>query len=146
MASNPATRSEVSRTSRRQLLATVGVVSVASIAGCNAIGSVSEPEGEGDTIEILVENDTDVSVHIAVRVEDKNGKSLFSRVYELDPHHLDESAGLETIPATVTVFTLYGTSTTWSYSPEDTSSLDCEGVDIGISLKPDGTSESWYGC
>lgn len=132
--------------SRRQLLATIGVVSTVSMAGCNAIDSLGEPEGEGDTIEILVENDTDDSAQVAVYIEDSDGNALFSRVYELEPHHIDSSAGIETRPATVTVFTPEGTATTWEYSPAGEFNLNCEGIDIGVTLKPEQTIESWYGC
>ena len=138
--------SSPSRISRRRLLASVGVVSAVSIAGCNAIGSPGGPKGEGDTIEILVENDTDDSAQIAVHVEDPDGNTLFGRVYELGPHHLDSSAGIETRPATVAVFTPDGASATWEYSPEPDFDLACEGVDIGVTLKPERTIESWYGC
>lgn len=146
MVPNYSSPTESSLTSRRQLLATVGGASLASMAGCNTIDLMGESEGEGDTIEILVENDTAESTQIAVYIEDCNGNSLFSRVYELGSHHLDESAGLETRPATVTVFTPDGTSATWEYSPNRNSSLNCAGADIGISLKPEQTIESWYGC
>ena len=138
--------SERSPTSRRQLLATLGVVSAVSIAGCNAIGSVAEPKGEGDMIEVLVENRTDEIAQIAVYIADDDGNALFSRVYELEPHHLDSSASLEARPATVTVFTPDGTSTTWEYSPESEFDLNCDGVDIGVTLKPEWTIESWYAC
>jgi len=131
--------------SRRQLLATLGVVSAGSIAGCGSI-DIGEPNGEADTIEILVENLTDELAQIAIYIEDNEENTLFSRVYELGPDNLDSSAGLETRPATVTVFTSDGTSTTWKYSPEGEFNLDCEGVDIGVSLKPDQTVESWYAC
>jgi len=138
--------SKPSQISRRQLLTTLGVVSAGSMAGCGSIGMSDEPEGEGDTIEILVENRTDELAQIALYIEDDNENALFSRVYELEPQHLDSSAGLETRPATVTVFTPDGTSTTWEYSPEGEIDLSCEGVDIGVSLKPDQTVEWWYTC
>ena len=103
-----------------------------------------ELEGEGDTIEILVENDTDAPAQIAVNITGSDQESLFSRVYELEPRHLDSSASIEIRPVEVTVFTPDGVSATWEYSPKG--NFRCDGVDIGITLKPEKTVESWYGC
>lgn len=130
--------------SRRDVLAAVGVIASIPISGCSdRIGS-DGPEGEGDTIEIMVENRTDDRAAIGVRVEDDDGELLFSRVYELEPGHLDSSAGIETTPATVSVFTPEGVSATWEYTPD--LGMDCEGEDIGITLQSDGSIDSWYAC
>lgn len=126
------------------MLTAFGTVSATAMAGCSSIVSPGGPEGEGDTIEILVENDTDTSREIAVRIAGGDGQTLFSRVYRLEPQHLDQSAGIETRPAKVTAFTPDGASATWTYSPER--DLDCDGVDVGISLRPGRTFEEWYSC
>lgn len=145
MSSNTASPSESRRTlSRRQLLATVGTAAAGLAAGCSMIDSASQPEGEGDTIEILIENATENTAQIAVYITDSDGHSLFSRVYELEPGHLDMSGGIETRPTTVRVFTPGGTAATWEYAPK--TDLDCEGVDIGVTLTEEQTIESWYGC
>jgi len=128
--------------SRRELLAGLGVVAAGLLSGCSALAPRDGPEGEGDTIEIMVENGSDEPAEVGVRVEDDDGAALFSRVYELEPGHLDSSAGIETPPATVTVFTPEGASATWEYAPD----VDCAGQDIGISLEPDGSIDSWYAC
>lgn len=131
-------------TSRRDVLATSGVIASALVVGCSNPISSDRSEGEGDTIEIMVENQTDERAEIGVRVEDVDGAMLFSRVYELEPGHLDSSAGVETTPGTVTVFTPEGVSATWEYVPD--SGLDCDGEDIGITLQSDGSIDSWYAC
>lgn len=138
-------RDATSRTlPRRRLLAAVGVAAVAPTAGCSAIDASSGPEGEGDTREIVVVNETEAAAEIAVRVADRDGETLFSRVYDLDAGHTDESAGIEARPATVTAFTPDGTSRTWTYDPDV--DLDCEGVDVGVRLTREGTVEAWYAC
>lgn len=130
--------------SRREFLATVGTAALGATAGCTELLPSDEPEGEGDTIEILVENRTPELARIGVRIEDEEGDALFSRVYELESEHLDESAGVETRPATVFAFTPDGTSAEWDYSPDPT--WNCDGQDVGISLTREGTFESWYSC
>lgn len=140
----PTERSEPSTTvTRRQLLAAVGTAGGVSTAGCSGV-LPSDQQGEGDTIEVLVENRSTEAATIAVRLDDRTGSSLFSRVYELESGHLDQSAGVETRPATVLVFTPDGTTAVWDYSPD--TNLNCDGTDVGITLDEDGTFESWYGC
>ncbi|MFC4247673.1 hypothetical protein ACFOZ7_11945 [Natribaculum luteum] len=92
----------------------------------------------------MVENRTDERATIGVRVEDDDGETLFSRVYELEPGHLDSAAGIETTPSTVTAFTPEGAAATWEYAPD--LDIDCEGEDIGITLRSDNSIESWYAC
>lgn len=128
---------------RRRLLGTVGAAVGVSTAGCSGL-LPSGREGEGDTIEVLVENRSPDPARIGVLIEDTDGEPLFSRVYELDPQQLDQSAGIETRPATVFVFTPDGAADEWEYAPD--LDIDCEGEDIGISLEGDGTFESWYAC
>ncbi|NUB91187.1 hypothetical protein HT576_09155 [Haloterrigena sp. SYSU A121-1] len=115
-----------------------------SVAGCSDTVLSNGSEGEGDTIEIMVENRTDDRAQIGVRVEDDDGEVLFSRVYELESGHLDSSAGIETTPATVTAFTPEGVSATWEYAPD--LDMDCDGEDIGLTLQSDGSIETWYAC
>lgn len=130
--------------SRRELLATISVIVSTLLSGCSNPILSSGSEGEGDTIEIMVENRSDELTEIGVRVEDDDGAMLFSRVYELEPGHLDSSASIETTPATVTVFTPEGVSATWEYTPD--LDMDCDGEDIGLTLLPDGSIDSWYAC
>lgn len=92
----------------------------------------------------MVENRTDAPATIGVRVEDDEGTRLFSRVYDLDPGHLDSSAGIEPTPATITAFTPTGTAATWDYTPD--LDMECAGPDIGLTLKADGTIDDWYAC
>jgi hypothetical protein len=134
--------SAIAGRSRRRFLAAVGAAAAGSIAGCSVIAPADGPEGEGDTIEIVVLNRTDDPARVGVRVEDDEGEALFSRVYSLDPGHLDESAGIDTTPATIRAFTPDETAATWAYAPD----LDCEGQDIGITLTEEEGFESWYGC
>lgn len=143
MSPNPASPSRPLLRSRRRLLATAGAVSLVATAGCNALASSGGPDGEGDTVEVVVVNDTDDPVSVAVRITDRDGDPLFSRVYELDPRHTDESAGVDTRPARVAVFTPDGTSASWAYAPSD--HPRCEGKDVGITVTDEGF-ESWYGC
>lgn len=142
MSPSPSTRT--TDRSRRELLATISVMVATLISGCSDLVSSDGSEGEGDTIEIMVENQTDKRAEIGVRVEDDDGAMLFSRVYDLEPGHLDSSAGIETTPATVTVFTPEGVSATWEYAPD--LDLNCDGEDIGITLQSDGSIDSWYAC
>ncbi|USZ69419.1 hypothetical protein NGM10_06705 [Halorussus salilacus] len=120
------------------------MIATTLISGCGDLLVSDGAEGEGDTIEIMVENRTDERAEIGVRVEDDDGSMLFSRVYELEPGHLDSSAGIETTPETVAAFTPEGASATWDYRPDV--DLDCDGEDIGITLQSDGSIDSWYAC
>lgn len=92
----------------------------------------------------MVENQTEELATIGVRVEDDEGEVLFSRVYELESENLDSSAGIETTPSTVIVFTPDGSSATWKYAPD--LDINCEGEDIGITVRADGSIDSWYAC
>ena len=58
--------------SRRELLAATGGLATLAVAGCSERLGGTEPEGEGDTVEIIVGDGTDEPVQIAVRVEDDN--------------------------------------------------------------------------
>lgn len=129
--------------SRRELLAGIGGIASLTVAGCSELGGSGGPEGEGDTIEIFVGNGTDESAMIAVRIENDTGETLFSRVYELGPDKGDESAGIETVPSTVTAFTPEGNAASWEYDP--VSDTECD-QDIGIRLLPDGSFEYSDGC
>lgn len=129
---------------RREVLASAGVLASIPVSGCIDSVLSNGPEGEGDTIEIMVENRTDEPATIGVRVADDEGEPLFSRVYGIEPGHLDSSAGIETTPATVTAFTPDGTSATWEYAPD--SDVDCDGMDVGLTLRSDGSIGSWYAC
>ena len=130
--------------SRRQLLGSLTAASAAGLAGCTDLMRVDPRDGEGDTIEIIVTNDQADPAMIGVRVEDEGGAALFSRVYRLGAGKADQSAGIDTTPAAVYVFTPTGTTATWAYRPDP--DLDCDGQDIGITLTREGTLESWYGC
>ncbi|WP_436343125.1 hypothetical protein [Natronorubrum sp. FCH18a] len=130
--------------SRREVLTLTGAIGSIPVSGCSDFVVSTDTEGEGDTIEIMVENRTEEPATIGVRIEDDDGDPLISRVYELEPGHLDPAAGIETIPSTVTVFTPEGSSATWKYAPD--LDIDCDGEDIGITLRADGSIDSWYAC
>lgn len=130
--------------SRRDVLASAGALAAIPVSGCSGSVLSNGSEGEGDTIEIMVENRTDEPATIGVRVADDEGEPLFSRVYEIEPGHLDSAAGIETTPSTVTAFTPDGTSETWEYAPDP--DADCDGVDIGLTVRSDGSIDSWYAC
>lgn len=130
--------------SRRGVLALTGVAASVSVSGCSDSVIPDDAEGEGDTIEIMVENRTEEPALIGVRIADDEGETVFSRVYELEPGHLDSSAGIETTPSTVTVFTPDGSSATWEYAPD--SDIECDGEDIGITVRADDSIDSWYAC
>jgi len=126
------------------VLALLGVIASTAVSGCSDSVLSTGSEGEGETTEIMVENRTEERATIGVRVADNEGKRLFSRVYKLESGHLDSSAGIEATPATVAVFTPDGVSATWEYSPN--LDIDCEGEDIGITLRSDNSIDSWYAC
>ena len=130
--------------SRRELLAATGGLATLAVAGCSERLGGTEPEGEGDTVEIIVGNGTDEPARIAVRIEDDTGTVVFSRVYELGPDKADESAGIDTAPSTVTVFTSAGDAVTWKYDPD--LDVNCEGKDVGVRLLPNGSFERYYTC
>ena len=130
--------------SRREVLSVAGAAASVLVSGCSDSVLSNDSEGEGDTIEIMVENRTEDLATIGVRIEDDEGELLVSHVYELEPGHLDSSAGIETTPSTVTVFTPAGNSATWQYTPD--LDIDCDGEDIGITLQADGSIDSWYAC
>ena len=130
--------------SRRRILAGFGAISVAGLTGCSGVLRSETRDGEGESIEIVVINETADVQRIGIRAEDADAAALFSRVYRLDPGTTDESAGIETAPATVHAFTPTGAAATWEYSPDP--ALDCDGQDIGITLAADATIEHWYGC
>lgn len=142
MSPSPPSRTMVR--SRREVLATSSVLAVPLLSGCSDFTFPTGSEGEGETIEIMVENRTDEPAVIAVRIEADDGAMLFSQVYELEPGHLDSAGGIETIPETVSVFTPEGVSATWEYSPD--LEMECDGEDIGITLRSDGSIDSWYAC
>jgi len=128
--------------SRRQVLAGVSTV-LTGVAGCSNVLRSDTRDGEGDTIEIIVVNETDEVAQVGVRIEGDR-KALFSRVYRLEPEKTNESAGIETSPTEIYAFTPTGAAVTWEYTPDP--DLNCEGQDIGITLTAGGTIESWYGC
>lgn len=130
--------------SRREVLSLTGVIASILASGCSNSVLSNDSEGEGDTIEIMVENRTAELATIGVRVEDEEGELLFSRVYDLESGQLDSSAGIKTTPSTVTVFTPEGSSATWKYTPD--LDIECDGEDIGITLKADGSIDAWYAC
>ena len=130
--------------SRRELLAATGGLATLAVAGCSERLGVTESEREGDTVEVIVGNGTDEPARIAVRIEDDTGAVLFSRVYELTPNEADQSAGIDTAPSTVTVFTPAGDAATWEYDPD--LDVNCEGKDVGITLLSDGSFERYYAC
>lgn len=130
--------------SRRAFVMMTGVAVSAATVGCNGLRSSESPEGEGDTIEVIVENQTTETAQIAVQIEDSVGTSLFSRVYEMEPNHRDESAGIDEQPATVTVFSRGGESAVWDYTPP--ADLDCEGKDIVFALTQEQGFAEWYSC
>ena len=130
--------------SRRRFLGAAGVVIGVTTAGCSTLGSSSQSEGEGDTIEILVSNQTSEPVQIAVRIEDDIGNRLFSRVYDIEPGKMDQSAGINTRPSTVCVFAPNGASAEWDYAPG--ADFPCDGADIGIRLNQERVFERWYDC
>ena len=130
--------------SRRELLARIGGVASVTVAGCSEFGGSGDSEDEGGTTEIVIGNGTDEPTMIAVVIENDTGETLFNRVYELGPEKADESAGIESVPATVTVFTPNGNAAKWelhSPNPDD----GCT-EDLGIRLLPDGSFEHSYGC
>lgn len=114
------------------------------VAGCSELGVSGDPEDEGGTTEIVVGNGTDEPAMMAVVIENDTGETLFDRVYELGPEEVDESAGIETIPATVTVFTPDGNAASWELPAPDPDDGCTE--TLGIRLLPDGTFERSYSC
>lgn len=129
---------------RREVLAGFSAVAAAGVAGCGDLLRSGDRAGEAETIEIIVTNETGELAQIGVRVEDDGGSALFSRVYRLDSGRTDQSAGLDTAPAVVRVFTSTGAAEAWEYTPD--SDRRCDGQDIGITLARDATIEPWYGC
>lgn len=130
--------------SRRRTLLGFSAALVAGFAGCSSALQSETRDGEGDTIEVIVVNQTDEGAQVGVRIENDDGEALFSRVYRLEPGKTDESAGIDTSPTTIYVFTPTGAAATWEYTPD--SDLNCDGRDIGITIAADTTIESWYGC
>ena len=130
--------------SRRRILAGFGAVSIAGFAGCGSVLRPTTRVGEGDTIEVIVVNETDEVAQIGVRVENDDGEALFSHVYRLEPGQTDQSAGIETTPTVIHAFSATGPAASWEYTPD--SDLNCDGQDVGIALTADATIESWYGC
>jgi len=122
----------------------MGVVASTAVTGCSDPLGSAGAGGEGDTVEMLVENRTEGIAEVGVRVEDDDGDTAFSRVYELEPRSLDSSAELETVPSTVTAFTAEGRSATWEYAPD--LEMNCDGEDIGLTVQPDGSIDPWYAC
>ncbi|MFC7212532.1 hypothetical protein ACFQO4_00320 [Saliphagus sp. GCM10025334] len=142
LSATPSTHTE--GVSRRKVLALTGVLASISVSGCSELVFSNDTRGEADSIEIIVENQTEELTMIGVRVEDDEGELLFSQVYELEPGHLDSAAAIETTPSTVTVFTQDGNSATWEYAPD--LDIDCDGEDIGVTLQSDHSIDSWYAC
>ncbi|MBV0923279.1 hypothetical protein KTS45_03625 [Halomicroarcula limicola] len=127
---------------RRRFLAALGVGATSATAGCGRF-SGTDSSGEGDTIEIIPVNETDRPVTVAIRIEAADGSVLFSRVYELDAGHADESAGIDTRPATIHAFTPDGRSNSWEYDPD--TDLQCEGKDVGLWIR-ETSIDPWYNC
>ncbi|MBX0293852.1 hypothetical protein [Haloarcula nitratireducens] len=134
--------SNAATTTRRKFLAALGVGATSATAGCGLF-SETNSGGEGDTIEIIPVNETERPVTVAIRIEDSDGAVLFSRVYELDAGHADESAGIDTRPATILAFTPDGRSNSWEYDPD--TDLQCEGKDVGLWVR-ETSIDPWYNC
>lgn len=60
--------------SRREVLSLTGVIASILVSGCSDSVLSNNSEGEGDTIEIMVENRSDELETVGVRVEDKEGE------------------------------------------------------------------------
>jgi hypothetical protein len=130
--------------SRRELLAAIGGGASVTVAGCSELGGSSDPEDEASTTEIIVGNGADDPTMIAVVVENGTGETVFNRVYELGPEKADESAGIEAVPAAVTVFTPDGNAANWELPAPDPDDGCTEA--LGIRLLPDGTFQYSYSC
>lgn len=132
---------------RREVLPSVGIgapVGVAGLAGCASLGS--QYTDDDDTREVVVNNEMDHTVHVAVRVEASDGESLFGHGYELDPGKTDQSAGdgeVDAKPATVDVFTTEDETRTWEYTAD--TDLPCDTQDIGIRVRSD-TIQFYNNC
>lgn len=127
-----------------QSLATGGVLGITGLSGC--LSDNAEPE-ETPTREVVVTNEREETVQVGVRVEDRDGTSLFSHVYELESGKTDETAAdghIETQPASVLVFTPDGATKTWEYTPD--TDLECDTQDIGIWVKPDQKIQFYNSC
>lgn len=133
------------RPSRRQFLATLGVVASASTAGCSGVLPDSGSSG-AEPIEVNVENRTSSQAEIAVRVVDREGETLFSRVFALGPEKMASLGSIEAAPSRVHAFTADGVSHTWEYAPDLPDDFECERADIGLTLHQDDTIEPWYTC
>jgi hypothetical protein len=131
--------------SRRQLLATLGAVSLTSTAGCSGLLTGSD-SGNTQSSEVSVENGTSSRAEIAVRLVDSADETLFSRVFSLAPESMASRGALDTTPSNIYAFTADGVSRTWAYAPDLPPDFECTPKDVGLTLTPDGTIEPWYDC
>ena len=134
------------RPSRRRLLATLGAVTSASIAGCGGVFSNGGSDGSDGSGEVIVENGTSSGTEIAVRVVDGEGETLFGHVFALGPEEMVSRGGIEATPSRVRAFTAGGVSETWRYDPDLPAGFECEPKDIGLTLGRDDAIEPWYDC
>jgi hypothetical protein len=132
--------------SRRRILATVGTVASLSTAGCSGIIPSDGSEDAAEPIEVAVSNAASDVVEIAVRVLDREGMGLFSRVFSLEPGHFVSRGAIETTPAEVSAFTPDGVSHTWEYDPDLPGDFDCDRADIGLTVQQDNSIREWYKC
>lgn len=132
---------------RRKVLQSLGIggaIVLAGASGCLSDNSPADAQGER---ELVVSNERDESVLVGVRIEDQDGASLFTHVYEIEPGTTDETTAdghIETQPDRVVVFTPTDDIRTWDYSPE--TDLNCDIQDIGIRIRPEQTIEFYNSC
>lgn len=132
---------------RRSVLQSLGIGGSIVLAGTSGCLSDSSPTDTQSERELVVTNEREQTVLLGVRVEDQDGESLFSHVYEIEPGKTDETTGdghIETQPDRVVVFTPNDEVQTWDYSPE--TDLNCDIQDIGIRIRPEETIEFYNSC
>lgn len=122
-------------------------LALGSALGVTGLSGCQTGDSESDTNEVVVHNERDDSVQLAVRVEDDDGAVLFSHVYDMQAGKADQSTAdgqIDTQPASVLVFTPNSGAKTWDYSPD--TDLQCEAQDIGIRILPDQTIQFYNNC
>lgn len=126
---------------RRALLsATLG--SCLIISGCLTIGE--DRDGEGTTVEIIPNNETNQQISLDVAVYATDGSVLLDYSYSLPAGHSDESQGVENRVDHLVVSVNGGDQVSHQYDPDlDTCSRD--GEDVQIIVNQEGVTFA-YSC
>lgn len=115
-----------------------------SVVGCSELAQRGKSgPSESDIIEVIVDNLSESSMGIAVRILGDESEVLFSDAYRIKSMHRRSEGEILETPDEIHVFTEDGRTKSWDYVPS--SQLQCENKDVGIEVGEDYIAE-FYSC